>query len=115
LSGADRVANEVYWPTDPVGTELSDGLALSRRDLSLPGALKALGPDAAWRYRFVSLPDSHQAAIVGPFGNSLLVDFDRKLVVALYASVPRDYSELALRSLRSVWAAITAAEVAAAR
>jgi CubicO group peptidase (beta-lactamase class C family) len=77
-----------------------------------PEALNGVGKDAAWRYRFVSLPRSHQAAIVGPFGNSLLIDFDRKLVVALYASVPRDYSELALRSLRSLWATIEAAETA---
>lgn len=140
--------DEAYWLTDPAGTELADGLALSLRDFArlglalltvrtkpganpaapkwlvealaagargnepLPSALQALEPDAAWRYRFVSLSRSHQAAIVGPFGNSLLIDFDRKLVVALYASVPRDYSELALRSLRSLWATIEAAQTA---
>lgn len=93
---------------------LGEALAAgSRRDTALPGSIEGLGPDAAWRYRFVSLPEFHQAAIVGPFGNSLLVDFDRKLVVALYASVPRDYSELALRGLRSLWAAVTAVEAVA--
>lgn len=75
-----------------------------------PDALQGLGDDTAWRYQFVSLGRSHQAAIVGPFGNSLFMDFDRKIVVAIYASFPRDYSPLLLRSLRSVWSAIAAVD-----
>ena len=77
---------------------------------AMPEALESLGDDVAWRYRFVSLPAAHQAAIVGPYGNSLLVDFDRKVVVALYASYPRDFSPLLLQSLRSLWSALTLAE-----
>lgn len=95
---------------------LAEALASgSQRDAGLPAALKAVGSDAAWRYRFASLPGSHQAAILGPFGNSLLIDFDRKLVIALYASAPRDYPDLALRSLRSLWSAIAAAETDTAK
>jgi hypothetical protein len=80
-----------------------------RGDDPLPESLRGLGEDADWRYRFASLGSAHQAAIVGPFGNSLLVDFDRKLVIAIYASFPRDYSPLMLQTLRSVWNAIDAA------
>lgn len=75
-----------------------------------PEALKDLGEDTAWRYRFVSLGRMRQSAIVGPFGNSLFIDFDRKVVVAIYASYPRDYAALMLRSLRSVWSALAEAE-----
>jgi len=138
--------DEAFWATDPAGTELADGLALSLRDLARfglalidargksgsgsvtpkwfaeslafavghgdppPPQLQDLGEDSAWRYRFVSLGQAHQTAIVGPFGNSLFLDFDRKIVVAIFASFPRDYSALVLRSLRSVWTGLGSAE-----
>lgn len=134
--------HEAFWASDPAGTELADGLALSLRDFARfgmalirarsargagkiaprwfvaslaesgvsgeapPLLLRGLGTDIGWKYRFVIAGQNHQAAIVGPFGNSLLIDFDRKLVIALYASVPKDYSALALASLRSLWSAI---------
>jgi CubicO group peptidase (beta-lactamase class C family) len=137
--------DEAFWATDPAGTELADGLALSLRDLARfglalinarikagtgpmapkwfaeslasavtrsdppPAELDKLGEDSAWRYRFLSLGRAHQAAIVGPFGNSLFMDFDRKIVVAIFASFPKDYSPLALTSLRNVWSAIARA------
>lgn len=137
--------DEAFWATDPSGTELADGLALSLRDLARfglalidarsragtgsvapkwfaeslafavtrsdppPADLRELGQDSAWRYRFVSLGTAHEAAIVGPFGNSLFLDFDRRMVVAIYASFPKDYSPLALRSLRSVWSGLETA------
>lgn len=78
-----------------------------------PDALQGLGDDTAWRYRYVSLGRSHQSAIVGPYGNSLFMDFDRNIVIAIYASFPKDYSPLLLRSLRNVWSAIDAADGAA--
>jgi CubicO group peptidase (beta-lactamase class C family) len=80
--------------------------ARSHRDDPAPGPLQGLGADVSWRYRFVGFGRDHQAAIVGPFGTSLYLDFDRKLVVALFASCPRDYSELELKSLRNLWSAI---------
>lgn len=138
--------DEAFWATDPAGSELADGLALSLRDFAkfglalfnassgagtgsvapkwftaaiaaavdshdpTPEALHGLGDDIAWRYRFVSLGRAHQAALVGPYGNSLFIDFDRKVIVAIYASFPRDYSPLLLQSLRSVWSALAATE-----
>ncbi len=75
-----------------------------------PEQLRSLGDDTAWRYRYVSLGRAHQAAIVGPFGNSLLIDFDRKMVVAIFASFPDDYAPLMLRTLRNVWSAIETAD-----
>jgi len=137
--------DEAFWATDPSGTELADGLALSLRDLARfglalidargragtasvaprwfaeslafavthkdppPEQLRSLGEDSAWRYRFVSLGTAHEAAIVGPFGDSLFLDFDRRIVVAVYASFPKDYSPLMLRSLRSVWSGLETA------
>lgn len=83
--------------------------AVSRGDPP-PSQLQDLGEDSAWRYRFVSLGQAHQTAIVGPHGNSLFLDFDRKIVVAIFASSPKDYSALMLRSLRSVWSAVATAE-----
>ncbi len=80
-----------------------------------PPELAELGEDSAWRYRFVSLGRGHQAAIVGPFGNSLFMDFDRKIVVAIFASFPRDYSPLVLRSLRNVWSSLEVEEQAQSR
>ncbi|NJD07249.1 MAG: hypothetical protein FIA97_12250 [Methylococcaceae bacterium] len=73
---------------------------------SAPEVLHELGAEFGWKYRFATQGKRHQAAILGPFGNSLLIDFDRKLVIALFASVPKDYSPLALASLHSVWSAI---------
>ncbi|QSA97486.1 serine hydrolase [Methylococcus sp. EFPC2] len=134
--------HEAFWASDPAGTALADGLALSLRDFArfgmamiqarakkgpskvvpnwfaeslasaetkrepAPEVLHELGAEFGWKYRFATQGQLHQAAILGPFGNSLLIDFDRKLVIALFASVPKDYSPLALASLRSLWSAI---------
>ena len=65
-----------------------------------------MGAEFGWKYRFATQGQLHQAAILGPFGNNLLIDFDRKLVIALFASFPKEYSPFALAPLHGVWSAI---------
>lgn len=61
------------------------------------------------RQGFVRLSSGSRLAIVGAYGNSLYVDFDRRLVVALAAAHPEAGSPLARASLEGVWERFSAA------
>ncbi|OQA34411.1 MAG: 6-aminohexanoate-dimer hydrolase [Betaproteobacteria bacterium ADurb.Bin341] len=135
-----------FWLTDPAGTELSSGLALSLRDFARLGQLlidargsgsrippwfietlttpASRGPTAQlgleglekgseFRYGFIRLGGApNRVAILGPYGNSLYLDFDHQLVVAIYASFPRNHSPAMLATLEQIWKALASANKA---
>lgn len=81
------------------------------------GARKSAAPEldgfkkgSESRYGFVHLGGSpNRIAILGPYGNSLYIDFDRRLVVALYAAYPGNRSPALLGTLEQVWDALATA------
>jgi len=78
--------------------------------------LRGLPPASEPRYGFVRLGGrGSRVAIVGAHGNSLYVDFDRRLVIALAAAHPDVSSALQLATLQRVWDRIAAAVPAAGR
>ena len=137
--GSFRPEHPAYWLTDPKGTELSGGLALSLRDLARFGqllidarstsirtnippwfietltasasrgqaaqfGLEGLSKGSESRYGFIRLGGApNRVAILGPYGNSLYLDFDRQLVVAIYASYPGKHSPAMLATLEQIW------------
>jgi len=61
------------------------------------------------RYGFVHLGGApNRIAVLGPYGNSLYIDFDRRLVIALYAAYPASRSPAMLATLEQVWDALAA-------
>lgn len=134
-----RPENPVFWATDPQGTEVADGLALSLRDFArfgqmllearngggrskIPGwfiealsssggqrktnasELLGLSRGSETRYGFVRLGGTpSRVALLGPHGNSLYVDFDRRLVIAIYAAYPKNDSPALLATLEQIW------------
>lgn len=73
------------------------------RTPEIPGLAK--GSEA--RYGFIHLGgDASRAALIGPNGTSLYIDFDRRLVIALYASNPVTTSPLLLATLEQFWKAV---------
>ncbi len=62
-------------------------------------------PDGSeYRYGFVRLGGkSSRIALLGPYGTSLLVDFDRRMVVALFATHALPASPLLLATLEQLW------------
>ena len=76
----------------------------------LPSAWRGLGEDSAWQYRFVHPGGGgHRTAILGAYGTSLYVDFDRATVVAIYATHPERASPLLMASLQRTWDAMAQA------
>ncbi|MFA7292930.1 MAG: hypothetical protein WC023_11870 [Rhodocyclaceae bacterium] len=72
-------------------------------------ALSGLRKGSDLRYGFVRLGGvANRVAILGAHGTSLYVDFDRRLVIALYAAHPQVRSPLQLASLERFWDAIGA-------
>ena len=62
------------------------------------------------RYGFVHLGGAaNRIALIGPYGNSLYLDFDRRLVVALFASYPKENSPSLLAMLEQLWEAVGSA------
>ncbi len=134
-----------FWLTDPAGTELSSGLALSLRDFARFGQLlidarssgkrsrippwfietltnpASRGPTAQSglegleegsesRYGFMRLGgEPNRVVILGPYGNSLYLDFDRQTVIALYASFPKPESRFTFATLHVIWQKLQAA------
>lgn len=73
-------------------------------------ALAGLKKGSEYRYGFVHLGGApNRIAVLGPYGNSLYVDFDRRLVIALFASYPRDRSAGMLATLEQVWEKLASA------
>jgi len=72
--------------------------------------LAGLPAGSSLRYGFVRLGGKgNRVALIGPYGSSLYIDFDRRLVVALAASHAETTSPLLLASLHELWRAIGAA------
>lgn len=66
--------------------------------------IRGLTKGSEARYGFIHLGgDSNRAALIGPHGTSLYIDFDRRLVVALYASYPAPTSPALLATLDQFW------------
>lgn len=134
-----RPENPVFWLTDPLGAELTGGLALSLRDFArfgqmliearssgnrsrIPGwfietltassgarkgnapELPGLSKGSEARYGFVHLGGApNRIALLGPYGNSLYIDFDRRLVIALFAAYPKKDSPAMRATLEEIW------------
>ena len=86
--------------------------------LGSPGALHkgpsdglpGLGKGSEMRYGFVHLGGAaNRIALIGPYGNSLYVDLDRRLVIALFAAYPQPGSPALLATLAEVWERVAAA------
>lgn len=71
--------------------------------------LAGLPAGSTMRYGFVRLGGrGNRVALIGPYGNSLYVDFDQRLVVAIGASHADASSPLLLATLYETWHIITA-------
>lgn len=80
----------------------------SRKDN--PPGLAGFDKGSAYRYGFVHLGGlPNRVAIVGSHGNSLYVDFDRKLVIAVFSSYPKAHGTGAQATLQTVWGAVRSA------
>lgn len=78
--------------------------------------LAGLKEGSEFRYGFVHLGGAHnRIAILGPYGNSLYVDFDRQLVIAIFAAYPRDHSAGLRATLEQVWDALGSATQATSK
>jgi len=72
--------------------------------------LSGLARGSEYRYGFVHLGGApNRIAVLGPYGNSLYVDFDRRLVIAIFAAYPKDYSAGALATLEQIWEMLSSA------
>lgn len=72
-----------------------------------PSEIEGLMRGSELRYGFVHLGGAaNRIALLGPYGSSLYIDFDRRLVIALYATYPREYSPALLAALEQAWEAI---------
>jgi CubicO group peptidase (beta-lactamase class C family) len=75
------------------------------------GEIPGLAKGSELRYGFVHLGGkANRAALIGAHGNSLYVDFDNRLVVAIYASYPSQGSPAMLANLEQAWKTISAAQ-----
>lgn len=82
----------------------------SGSDEELPVYLSGLKQGSQVRYGFINQGGRpHRAAAIGAHGNSVFIDFDRRLVIAIFASYPAERSPLMLRTLSNVWEAIGSA------
>lgn len=72
--------------------------------------IKGLSKGSEWRYGFVHLGgDANRVALIGAHGTSLYIDFDRRLVIALYGSYPAPMSPALLASLETFWKSVSQA------
>ena len=72
-----------------------------------PAEIKGLAKGSERRYGFVHLGGSpNRIALIGAQGTSLFVDFDRRLVIALFATRPGNNTAGMLATLEQVWKAI---------
>ena len=84
--------------------------ASSGKRKAKPSEVDGLTRGSELRYGFVHLGGAaNRIAILGPYGNSLYLDFDRRLIVALYASYPKEYSPSMLATLEQIWEAVGSA------
>lgn len=75
-----------------------------------PPELTGLKKGSESRYGFVHLGgEPNRIAILGPYGNSLYIDFDHRLVIALFATYPKKRSAAMLATLEQIWETLGAA------
>lgn len=68
------------------------------------GEIKGLAKGSEARYGFVHLGGTaNRVALIGSYGSSLYIDFDQRLVVAIYASYPGANTPSLLATLSEVW------------
>lgn len=68
------------------------------------GQIPGLARGSERRYGFIHLGgEPNRAALIGAHGTSLYIDFDRRLVIALYASHPALESPAQLATLEQFW------------
>ena len=66
--------------------------------------LNGLAKGSEVRYGFVHLGGKpNRVAIIGSHGNSLYIDFDRRLVIAIFAAYPGNRSANMLATLEQIW------------
>jgi CubicO group peptidase (beta-lactamase class C family) len=74
------------------------------------GQIPGLARGSERRYGFIHLGgEPNRVALVGAHGSSLYIDFDRRLVIALYASHPALESPTQLATLEQFWNALARA------
>jgi CubicO group peptidase (beta-lactamase class C family) len=72
--------------------------------------IKGLSKGSEQRYGFIHLGGTpNRAALIGAHGTSLYIDFDKRLVIAIYATRPGEVSPGTLALLEHVWKAIGSA------
>lgn len=72
--------------------------------------IKGLTKGSEARYGFIHLGgEANRVALIGAHGTSLYIDFDRRLVIALYASYPAPMSPALLASLETFWKSVSQA------
>ena len=72
--------------------------------------LLGLSKGSEVRYGFVHLGGApNRIALFGPYGNSLYIDFDRRLVIALFAAYPKSSSPAMLATLEQIWDQVVSA------
>ncbi len=70
------------------------------RNSTIPGMSKG----SSQRYGFVHLGGkANRIALIGNQGDSLYIDFDQRLIIALFANYPVNSSPLLLATLESLW------------
>lgn len=68
------------------------------------GGIAGLARGSERRYGFIHLGgEPNRVALLGAHGSSLYIDFDRRLVIALYASHPAIESPAQLATLEAIW------------
>ena len=139
LLSRTNLEHPVRWISDPQGSELASGLALSLRDFARLGHLivearssrsrakipnwfietllassglrskeiKGLSKGSEQRYGFVHLGGrANRVALIGAHGTSLYMDFDKRLVIAFYATRPGQNTPETLAVLEQAWKAV---------
>jgi CubicO group peptidase (beta-lactamase class C family) len=72
--------------------------------------IEGLSRGSEWRYGFVHLGGArNRVALIGAHGTSLYIDFDKRLVIALYATRPGENTPETLALLEQFWKAIDGA------
>lgn len=69
--------------------------------------IKGLSKGSARRYGFVHLGGAaNRIALIGTHGTSLYIDFDKRLVIATFASHPQAYAPATLAVLEQAWKSV---------
>jgi CubicO group peptidase (beta-lactamase class C family) len=76
--------------------------------------INGLAKGSEQRYGFIHLGGAkNRVALVGTHGTSLYIDFDQRLVIAVYATYPKAGSPALLATLEQFWKSVGQANVQA--